>query len=41
MKGDIYVVCGNKFFATSLEDDVLDYFTTCYSLIHWSLSSLN
>jgi hypothetical protein len=41
MKGDICVVCGNKFLAKALEDYVLDYISTCYSLIHWSISSLN
>ena len=47
MNGDICVcvcVCvisGNTFFATTLEDDVFDYLSTCYSLIHWSFLSLN
>jgi hypothetical protein len=41
MKGDICVYVIRNFFATALEDGDLEYFSTCYSLIDWSLSSFN
>lgn len=41
MKGDICVVCDKKFFASALEGGDLEYISTCYSLMDWSLSSLN
>jgi hypothetical protein len=32
--GDMCVVCGKKLMTTAFENGVLEYFSTCYGLIH-------